>query len=127
MSANAAALRLVDAGIEAGSAVRRQSVGAGGLPIAIRGLRKSFGSNAVLRDIDLDVAAGEFVAVVGRSGCGKSTLLRLLAGLDRPTCGTIRFGGEGSDVAERAVTRVMFQEPRLLPWARVLANVEIGL
>jgi sulfonate transport system ATP-binding protein len=97
------------------------------LPVTIRGLRKSFGANEVLRGIDLDLAAGEFVAVVGRSGCGKSTLLRLLAGLDRPTAGTIRFGGEGADVPERAVTRVMFQEPRLLPWARVLANVEVGL
>ena len=65
--------------------------------------------------------------VVGRSGCGKSTLLRLLAGLDRPTSGTIRFGDEGAEFPERTVTRVMFQEPRLLPWARVLANVEVGL
>jgi sulfonate transport system ATP-binding protein len=102
-------------------------VPAAGFPVTIRGLRKSFGANEVLRGVDLDVAAGEFVAVVGRSGCGKSTLLRLLAGLDRPTAGTIRFGDEGAAIPERAVTRVMFQEPRLLPWARVLANVEVGL
>jgi sulfonate transport system ATP-binding protein len=122
MSANAPVLRLVDAAPE----LRSPMVPAAGLPVTIRGLRKSFGANEVLRGVDLDVAAGEFVAVVGRSGCGKSTLLRLLAGLDRPTSGTIRFGGEG-EVAERSVKRVMFQEPRLLPWARVLANVEVGL
>jgi sulfonate transport system ATP-binding protein len=123
MSANAPVLRLVDAAPE----VISPPAAAAGLPVTIRGLRKSFGANEVLRGIDLDLAAGEFVAVVGRSGCGKSTLLRLLAGLDRPTAGTIRFGGEGAAIPERAVTRVMFQEPRLLPWARVLANVEVGL
>ncbi len=123
MSANAPVLRLVDTAPE----LRSPLVPAAGLPVTIRGLRKSFGANEVLRGVDLDVAAGEFVAVVGRSGCGKSTLLRLLAGLDRPTAGTIRFGDEGAAIPERAVTRVMFQEPRLLPWARVLANVEVGL
>jgi sulfonate transport system ATP-binding protein len=123
MSVNAPALRLVDAAPE----VISPPVPAAGLPVTMRGLSKSFGANEVLRGIDLDVAAGEFVAVVGRSGCRKSTLLRLLAGLDRPTAGTIRFGDVGAAIPERAVTRVMFQEPRLLPWARVLANVEVGL
>jgi capsular polysaccharide transport system ATP-binding protein len=56
--------------------------GTSGLPINIRCLRKSFGSNEVLHGIDLYVRAGEFVAVVGRSGCGKSTLLRLIAGVE---------------------------------------------
>ena len=93
-----------------------------GLPLTIRGLRKSFGDNEVLRGIDLHIPAGQFVAIVGRSGCGKSTLLRLIAGLDQPDAGRIAFG---ADAAEPA--RVMFQEPRLLPWARVLSNVEVGL
>ncbi|MDU6729700.1 MAG: ATP-binding cassette domain-containing protein, partial [Bradyrhizobium sp.] len=80
--------------------------------------------NEVLRGIDLEIPAGQFVAIVGQSGCGKSTLLRLIAGLDKPTSGTISFG----DAAARPEdVRVMFQEPRLLPWARVLANVEVGL
>jgi sulfonate transport system ATP-binding protein len=94
-----------------------------GLSLTIRGLRKSFGSNEVLRGVDLHIPAGQFVAIVGQSGCGKSTLLRLIAGLDKPTAGTISFGEEirAEDV------RVMFQEPRLLPWARVLSNVEVGL
>jgi sulfonate transport system ATP-binding protein len=94
-----------------------------GLSLTIRGLRKSFGDNEVLRGVDLHIPAGQFVAIVGQSGCGKSTLLRLIAGLDKPTAGTISFGEEtrAEDV------RVMFQEPRLLPWASVLSNVEVGL
>jgi len=94
-----------------------------GLALTIRHLRKSFGDNEVLRGIDLHIPAGQFVAVVGRSGCGKSTLLRLIAGLDRPTAGTISVGED----ARAEDIRVMFQEPRLLPWARVLSNVEVGL
>jgi sulfonate transport system ATP-binding protein len=94
-----------------------------GLALTIRGLRKSFGDNEVLRGIDLHIPAGQFVAIVGQSGCGKSTLLRLIAGLETATAGTIGFGEE----ARAADIRVMFQEPRLLPWGRVLGNVEVGL
>ncbi|MBR0914515.1 ATP-binding cassette domain-containing protein [Bradyrhizobium japonicum] len=94
-----------------------------GLPLSIRGLRKSFGDNEVLRGIDLHIPAGQFVAIVGKSGCGKSTLLRLIAGLEKFEAGSISFG---QDVQPEDI-RVMFQEPRLLPWARVLANVEVGL
>jgi len=94
-----------------------------GLALTIRGLRKSFGDNEVLRGIDLHIPAGQFVAVVGRSGCGKSTLLRLIAGLDSFDAGSISFGEE----TRPEDVRVMFQEPRLLPWARVLSNVEVGL
>ncbi len=99
-----------------------------GLDLTIRGLRKSFGSNEVLRGIDLHIPAGQFVAVVGRSGCGKSTLLRLIAGLDKPDSGTVSLGAQASGAeAQPEDVRVMFQEPRLLPWARVLSNVEVGL
>jgi sulfonate transport system ATP-binding protein len=94
-----------------------------GLPLAIRDLRKSFGDHAVLRGIDLNIPAGQFVAIVGRSGCGKSTLLRLIAGLEPIDSGSIGFGED----ARPEDVRVMFQEPRLLPWARVLSNVEVGL
>src|SRR3954470_4609591 len=62
-----------------------------GLALTVRGLRKSFGDNQVLRGIDLHIPAGQFVAVVGRSGCGKSTLLRLIAGLDSFDAGSISF------------------------------------
>ncbi|MGC2774683.1 MAG: ATP-binding cassette domain-containing protein [Bradyrhizobium sp.] len=95
-----------------------------GLPLVIHDLHKAFGDNEVLRGIDLEIPAGQFVAIVGQSGCGKSTLLRLIAGLDKPSSGTISFG---EAAARPEDIRVMFQEPRLLPWARVLANVEVGL
>ena len=91
--------------------------------VAARGLSKAFGSHRVIAKLDLDVPAGQFLAVVGRSGCGKSTLLRLLTGLETPDTGTVRLG----DGRAETVARVMFQEPRLLPWLRVSANVEIGL
>jgi len=91
-----------------------------GQGILLRGLTKRFGDNPVLRGIDLDIRPGEFLTIVGRSGCGKSTLLRILAGLDEPSAGELRFDGESAP-------RLMFQEPRLLPWGRVLANVEVGL
>jgi sulfonate transport system ATP-binding protein len=94
-----------------------------GLPLSIRGLRKSYGENEVLRGIDLHIPAGQFVAIVGKSGCGKSTLLRLIAGLEKFDAGSISLG----DAVKPEDIRVMFQEPRLLPWARVLSNVEVGL
>jgi sulfonate transport system ATP-binding protein len=94
-----------------------------GLPLTVRGLRKSFGSNEVLRGVDLHIPAGQFVAIVGRSGCGKSTLLRLIAGLETIDAGSVSFG----EATRPEDLRVMFQEPRLLPWARVLSNVEVGL
>lgn len=96
-----------------------------GVALNIRGLRKAFGDNQVLRGVDLRIPAGQFVAVIGRSGCGKSTLLRLIAGLDAYDAGNLEFEQEqGSPPAN---VRVMFQEPRLLPWARVQSNVEVGL
>ncbi|GGI19887.1 ATP-binding cassette domain-containing protein [Bradyrhizobium guangdongense] len=103
--------------------VAERPVHTSGLPLSIRGLRKSFGDNEVLRGIDLHIPAGQFVAIVGKSGCGKSTLLRLIAGLEKIDAGDINFGDE----VQAEDIRVMFQEPRLLPWARVLANVEVGL
>lgn len=86
---------------------------------------KQFGGKTILHHLNLEVEAGQFVAIVGRSGCGKSTLLRLICGLDQPTSGTILFDGKPFVPGDSSV-RVMFQEPRLLPWASVLANVEVG-
>ena len=98
--------------------------------VRLEGIERSFpiaqGRRNVLRGVDLDIAAGEIVAVVGPSGCGKSTLLRLVGGLDAPTSGRIRLDGTGvADVDER--TAIAFQEPRLLPWRTLAQNVELGL
>jgi sulfonate transport system ATP-binding protein len=109
--------------VEQARLLRRPADVSRGLALTIRGLRKSFGANEVLRGIDLHIPAGQFVAIVGRSGCGKSTLLRLIAGLETIDAGTISL----SDEVRPEDVRVMFQEPRLLPWARVLSNVEVGL
>jgi sulfonate transport system ATP-binding protein len=109
--------------VEQARLLRRRGETPRGLSLTIRNLRKSFGTNEVLRGIDLHVPAGQFVAIVGRSGCGKSTLLRLIAGLESIDVGSVSFGEQ----LQPQDVRVMFQEPRLLPWARVLANVEVGL
>lgn len=98
----------------------------GGVRLQARGLVKRFGSREVLKNTELTIAPGEFVAIVGRSGCGKSTLLRLVAGLDQPTAGSLRV--EGEEVAGLSEdTRIMFQDARLLPWRRVWDNVVLGL
>ncbi|MDQ0472899.1 ATP-binding cassette domain-containing protein [Labrys wisconsinensis] len=96
-----------------------------GLPLELAGVAKAFGARQVLRGLDLRVEAGAFVAVVGRSGGGKSTLLRLLAGLERPSAGTVAIDGKPV-TGIPAAARLMFQEPRLLPWQRVIANVGIA-
>jgi NitT/TauT family transport system ATP-binding protein len=75
-----------------------------------------------LQDIDLKVSPGEFVAVVGRSGCGKSTLLRVMAGLLRPTAGSVVVDGKPITQPRREIA-MMFQRPALLPWRSVLDNV----
>jgi sulfonate transport system ATP-binding protein len=86
--------------------------------VIVEGLRKEFGDNVVLDGIDLQISAGEFVALLGRSGSGKSTFLRALGALDSDVEGFLR-------VPERRA--IVFQDPRLLPWQRVLANVTVGL
>ncbi|MGI6207171.1 MAG: ABC transporter ATP-binding protein [Anaerolineae bacterium] len=75
-----------------------------------------------LADVDLDVEAGEFVTVVGPSGCGKTTLLRLIAGLTKPTAGTIEIAGNGN-----GVVGFVFQSGALLPWRTVRANISLPL
>ncbi|BDU05837.1 ABC transporter ATP-binding protein [Nocardia cyriacigeorgica] len=88
--------------------------------VRARALTRGFGDRVVLDGLDLDIARGEFVALLGRSGSGKSTLLRALAELDDGVPGS----GELSVPAEKAV---VFQDSRLLPWTRVLDNVTLGL
>lgn len=97
-----------------------------GLPLSLSGLVRDFGERRVLHGIDLQIPAGQFVAVVGRSGCGKSTLLRLLAGLDSPGAGQLSSGRRALAEAREDI-RLMFQDARLLPWKRVIDNVGLGL
>ncbi len=97
-----------------------------GVPVGATALHKSFGPRAVLQGVDVAIAPGEFVAIVGQSGCGKSTLLRLLAGLETPNAGAVALDGE-TPRSGSPLVRMMFQDARLLPWRRVLANVAIGL
>lgn len=92
-----------------------------GIPLALRGVARRFGEREVLKDIDLLVPAGQFVAIVGRSGCGKSTLLRLLAGLDQPSRGELLAGSAAlaeADVVDhplpRQQARVLEHQPGVL-------------
>ncbi|WP_077402585.1 ATP-binding cassette domain-containing protein [Janthinobacterium sp. LM6] len=94
-----------------------------GVPLELTQLSKAFGERPVLKNVDLQLEAGEFVAIVGRSGCGKSTLLRSIAGLESVDEGSIAIG---SGVGAPDI-RIMFQESRLLPWKTVLDNVALGL
>ena len=88
--------------------------------VSVRELVRGFGPKGVLNGVDLDIAPGEFVALLGPSGCGKSTLLRALAGLDHDV------KGSGVINVPHRVS-VVFQDSRLLPWDTVLGNVTLGI
>lgn len=78
-----------------------------------------------LKNIDLTIADGSFVTIVGKSGCGKTTLLKLLCGLENKTCGTIEF--THSNDSENNKVSIVFQEPRLMPWLTVEENMAFSL
>ncbi|MBI3021062.1 MAG: ATP-binding cassette domain-containing protein, partial [Candidatus Omnitrophica bacterium] len=98
--------------------------------IDVRHVFKSFPHNGgaleVLQDVSLTVEEGEFVCLLGPSGCGKSTIIHLIAGLERPTSGTILVGGHPVSGPDPSRT-VVFQDAALFPWLSVLGNVEFGL
>ena len=104
-----------------------------GRELSVRGLRKSFGDRTILRDINLEVPAGDSVAVVGPSGCGKTTLLRIIAGFERPDAGTVRLGERELVGAHRAVPAhkrhigYVPQDGALFPHLTVGGNVGFGL
>lgn len=101
-----------------------------GAALEVRGVGLRYGTGqrarTVLADIDLEVARGEILCIVGKSGCGKSTLLQIIAGLLSPTSGSVVISGR--TVCEPGVDRVMvFQDDAVFPWYTVRRNVEYGL
>ncbi len=97
--------------------------------LEIRGVRKSFGATHVLHGIDLSVAEGEMIVIVGASGCGKSTLLRIVAGLETPTAGRVIIDGRdvtALEPADRDIAMV-FQNYALYPHMSVFDNMAYGL
>jgi sulfonate transport system ATP-binding protein len=97
-----------------------------GVSVRLDDVSIALGGRTVLRNFHVEIAAGEFVAIVGRSGCGKSTLLRSIIGLETPQTGRITVG-EAATENVRPDIRIMFQDSRLLPWKRILPNVTLGL
>jgi ABC-type Fe3+/spermidine/putrescine transport system ATPase subunit len=103
--------------------------GSGAPLLEVRGVAKRFGAREVLRSISLDIAAGEFLTLLGESGSGKTTLLRLIAGFEQPTAGEIRMDGERLDTLPPYKRRVntVFQHYALFPHLNVRDNVAYGL
>ena len=98
--------------------------------VAVRGVSRVFpGRVEAIRNLNLDIEPGEFVALLGPSGCGKSTLLRIIAGLDGPTNGRVHFTETGAERASYGVPRraFVFQDAHLLPWRTVVDNVLVPL
>ncbi|MGE3336328.1 MAG: ABC transporter ATP-binding protein [Alphaproteobacteria bacterium] len=93
-------------------------------PISIRNVSRRFGATQALLAIDLEIAAGEFVAFVGPSGCGKTTLLRIVADLETPSAGTVMVGDDTPGAARRKRRLgLVSQRPAVLPWKRAVDDV----
>jgi NitT/TauT family transport system ATP-binding protein len=96
--------------------------------ISLRNISKQFSNGTLaVRDVNLDLAAGEFVSLLGPSGCGKSTLLRMIAGLGDPSAGTIDWPGSTITGSHGSELGFVFQEPTLMPWSTAIGNVLIPL
>ncbi|HEX2193970.1 MAG TPA: ABC transporter ATP-binding protein [Candidatus Limnocylindria bacterium] len=120
------------AGTEAADTPRQSGLGLTG--VRLTGVGHAFplprGELTALEDVDLEVPAGSFTAIIGPNGCGKSTLLRLVAGLLMPTQGSVELPDANGAAAPRAgdgQTGLAFQQPRLMPWLSTLENVALPL
>jgi putative ABC transport system ATP-binding protein len=118
-----------------GAAATGTDMNSGDFPIIVKAAGKRYGAHEVLRAIDLTVAAGEFVVVVGRSGSGKSTLLNLLGGLDQASSGEVLVLGEAlSTLSDQALSQLrrstigfVFQAFNLIPTLTVAENIALPL
>jgi len=96
--------------------------------LALHGVGKTFPSGTqAIADLDFEVRAGEFLSLLGPSGCGKSTALRIIAGLSAPSQGRVDWPTEGMAADKTSRIGFVFQEPTLMPWARVFDNVALPL
>jgi NitT/TauT family transport system ATP-binding protein len=92
--------------------------------ISIRNVSRRFGDNWALRPVDLEIASGEFIALVGPSGCGKTTLLRIVADLQEPTSGEVRIGSDtAAEARGKRLLGLVSQRPAVLPWKRAIDDV----
>lgn len=95
----------------------------------IKGVQKSFGDKAVLKNIDVTIKDGEFVTLLGPSGCGKTTLLRIIAGFEKADAGAVILGGE--DISKKSPAKrdinTVFQSYALFPHLNVFNNIAFGL
>ncbi|MFO0995957.1 MAG: ABC transporter ATP-binding protein [Alphaproteobacteria bacterium] len=95
--------------------------------LALNGISKRFDRGVVaLDDVSFTLERGDILAVVGTSGCGKSTLLRIIAGLERPSAGSVAIDGENV-AGPHPHAGFVFQEPRLMPWLTIKDNVLFGV
>jgi spermidine/putrescine transport system ATP-binding protein len=97
--------------------------------VSLQGLRKSYGDVVAVRDVTLDVRAGEFLTLLGPSGCGKTTLLRLIAGFETPDAGAVLISGRdlSGEPPYRRPVNTVFQHYALFPHRTVAGNVAFGL
>lgn len=94
--------------------------------ISLSGVGFAYGTTTILQGIDFDVPVGQFTCLLGPSGCGKSTLLRLLAGLERPGSGSLRWSGR-ADPGPGTDRAVVFQDYALFPWLSLRGNVALAI
>ncbi len=95
-----------------------------GYELTIKNVDKTYDGRRILKDLNLSIKQGEFVAIVGRSGCGKSTLLRLISSLEKPSSGEILIDGKFPSLKEQK-TKLLFQDARLIPWKKVWENISL--
>ncbi|QBS45168.1 ABC transporter ATP-binding protein [Nocardia sp. CS682] len=97
-----------------------------GMRLSLNGIRISYGDRTVIDQLDLEIAPGEILVLVGKSGCGKSTVLRALAGLRTPQAGAV-LADDATVTGPSAERALVFQDDALLPWRTVRQNIELPL